>query len=224
MTSTQQMTALAESGMVGVMAVSIIASAMGMLTATATVMPIAAGVPATDAGIKDLTQAFGSDIVTKAVKKVGKDDILLLAEEVERLVIAQMKKMYGEKNAVTGLSAAPPGDLATAREIARRLAGLPPQMHEVVIKAIETPTAPQTAQVQQTVQAIHKKGRQAAQPVKDTKTKIVYSSKAKAGMAVAAEYGLPLTLPSGKLNTFVWYEVIKKDPKRFVAASQADVS
>ena len=142
MANPQQLTTLAESGMVGVMAVSIIASAMGMLTATATVMPIAAGVPATDAGIKDLTQAFGSDIVTKAVKKVGKDDILLLAEEVERLVIAQMKKMYGEKNAVTGLSAAPPGDLATAREIARRLAGLPPQMHEVVIKAMETPSAP----------------------------------------------------------------------------------
>jgi len=212
----QNINALVETGMVGVMAVNIIASVIGMLATTATVMPIAAGVPATDAGIKDLTSAFGSDVVSKAIKNVGRDDILVLAAEVERLVVAQMRKQYGDQNTVTALNAAPPGDLTTAREIARRLAGLPPQLHEVVVSAIQTPAAPQTPQVERTVQTIRKKGRQAAQPVKDTKTGVVYKSKASAGMAVAAEYGLD------SKNHFVWYEVIKKDPKRFVAASQAE--
>ncbi len=217
MTAPQQsINALVETGMVGVMAVNIIASMVGILATTATVMPIAAGVPATDAGIKGLAQAFGSDVVNKAIKNVGRDDILLLAAEVERLVVAQMRKLYGDKNTVAALNAAAPGDLTTAREIARRLAGLPPQMQEIVVHAIETPEAPQTAKVEQTVKSIKKKGRQAAQPVKDTKTGTVYASKARAGMAVAAEYGLD------SKNHFVWYEVIKKDPKRFVAASQAE--
>ena len=215
-TPQQDINALVETGMIGVMAVNVIASMIGILATTATVMPIAAGVPATDAGIKDLTQAYGSDIVNRAIKNVGKDDILVLATEVERLVIAQMRKQYGDKSTVAALSAAAPGDLTTAREIARRLAGLPPQMHEVVIQAIETPAAPQTPQVERTVQAIKKRGRQAAQPVKDTKTGVVYKSKASAGMAVASEYGLD------SKNHFIWYEVIKKDPKRFVAASQAE--
>lgn len=46
--------------------------------------------------------------------------------------------------------------------------------------------------------------------VKDTKTGTVYYSKAEAGRAVAAEYGLDPT------SIFVWYEVLKLDPKRFV--------
>lgn len=217
-TPQQNINALVETGMMGAMAVNIIASAIGMLAATATTMPIAAGVPVTDAGIKDLNQAFGSDIVARATKNVGKGDILVLAAEVERLVVAQMRKQYGDQNTVAALNAAPPGDLSTAREIARRLAGLPPQMHEVVVHAIQTPTVSKNPKVEQTVQSIKKKGRQAAQPMKDTKTGMVYRSKAAAGMGVAAEYGLD------SKNHFVWYEVIKKDPKRFVPATQAEAS
>ncbi len=210
MTTPQQVNALTQ-GMVTVMVVNVFASALGMLAVTAPVMPIAAGVPVADAGIKDLTQAFGGDIVSKAIKNVGKDDILLLAQEVERLVIAQMRKKYGDSNTVAALAAAPPGDLTTAREIARSLAKLPVEQQPVVAKAVSEPTVAQAPKVEATAQAIKKKGRQAAQPVKDTKTGIVYPSKSKAGMAVAAEYNLPI-------STFVWYEVIKKDPKRFVPA------
>lgn len=52
-------------------------------------------------------------------------------------------------------------------------------------------------------------GRKTAVPQLDTKTGKVYHSKAAAGMAVAPEYGLVV-------NNFVWYEVIKLAPKRFV--------
>lgn len=48
-----------------------------------------------------------------------------------------------------------------------------------------------------------------AKPVLDTKTGKAYRSKAAAGKAVAAEYGL-----DDKKST-VWYEVIGKDPGRF---------
>jgi len=62
-----------------------------------------------------------------------------------------------------------------------------------------------------------RRGRQPAQPVKDTKTGKVYSSQAKAGMAVAAEYGLDSD------DSWVWYQVIKKDPDRFVPVDGATV-
>jgi len=200
------------------MAVSIFANAIGMMAATATVMPIAAGTPVSDAGINDLRQSFGSDIVNKAIKNVGRDDILVLAHEVERLVIAQMRKQYGDANTTAALNAAPPGELDFAREVARRLAGMPSKVQVVTIEALEKPAAAQTPQEQKTADAVKSRGKQAAQPVKDTKTGIVYQSKASAGMAVAADYGLSATKPDGTKNSFVWYEVIKQDPKRFIKA------
>jgi len=56
------------------------------------------------------------------------------------------------------------------------------------------------------------RGRSSAQPVRDKVTNLIYGSKAKAGMAVASEYGLD---PE---NSWVWYEVIRKDPARFEPA------
>lgn len=209
---------VAAQGMTYAMVVSVFANAMGMMLAAAPVMPLAAGVAVPDAGIADLRQAFGSDIVNRAIKNVGRDDIITLAHEVERLVVAQMKKQYGDVNTKAALNAAPPGELSFAREIAKSLSGLPSQVRVVTLKAMEDPVAPRTAQTQQTVDRVVKKGRQAAQPVKDTKTGAVYHSKASAGMAVAPEYGLSATKPDGTKNSFVWYEVIKKDPKRFVKA------
>lgn len=201
-----QLNTLVQTGMIGVMTVSIFASALGMLTATAVTMPIAAGVGATDAGIDDLRMAFGSDIVNQAVKNVGSGDIILLAEEVERLTVEDMRKKYGDKNTVTAIASAPPGDLRAAREIARSLSG----------QGITPASSPQKAESALIV--AKKRGRQKAQPVKDTKTGIVYGAKNAAGMAVASEYGLSSIKPDGKPNTFIWYEVIKKDPKRFVPA------
>ncbi len=204
MTTSQNTTIqAAANSMVSVMVtaavVNMIASALGMLTIGAT---LPAGIPAADRGIRDLRLTFGTDLVDLALKNVGRDDIVILAKEVGNLYTDRMRKKYGDMQTTSALAAAPPGDLRTANEIAAALAGLkvteatPPDVKE---QAIETGKK-------------RAKGRRVAKPQKDTKTGITYASKAKAGMAVAAEYGLDAT------ETFVWYGVIKKDPTRFVPA------
>lgn len=192
--STQQVLSQA---ITSVMTVSVFAQAMGMMAATSA---IPKGIPPTDAGIRSLKASFGASLVTTAIDNVGKEDIIALAREVERLYISQMKRQYGEHATKMGLQSAPPGDLRTANEIASTIAG----------QKITSESPPEKAE--KAVEAGKKRGRQKAQPVKDTKTGIVYSSKAKAGMAVAAEYG------EDPKNHFAWYAVIKKDPKRFVRA------
>jgi hypothetical protein len=51
----------------------------------------------------------------------------------------------------------------------------------------------------------------------DTKTRKVYRTKSSCGLAVAPEYGLSTLGKNGKVNTFVWYEVLKQKgaPERF---------
>ncbi len=197
MTSQINPNQLINQAMTGAMAVSIMATALGMLAATAT-MP--AGIPAVDRGIRDLRLTFGTDLVNLAIKNVGRDDILILAKEVGILYTDRMRKQYGDWPVTSALAAAPPGDLRTANEIAATLAGQKvTEASTVVVK-------------EKAVDAGKKKarGKRVAQPVKDTKTGVTYGSKASAGMAVAAEYGFD------PKNHFVWYEVIKKDPDRFV--------
>ncbi len=181
----------------GALMVSVMATALGMLAATAAVP---AGIPAVDKGIKDLRLTFGTDLVNLAIKNVGRDDILILAKEVGNLYTDRMRKKYGDWQVTSALAAAPPGDLRTANEIAASLAG-------------QNVTASSTIGTIEKVLETGKKkarGKRVAQPVKDTKTGITYGSKASAGMAVAAEYGFD------PKNHFVWYEVLKKDPDRFV--------
>ncbi len=177
--------------------VSVLATALGMLAATAT---IPAGIPAVDRGIRDLRLTFGTDLVNLAIKNVGRDDILILAKEVGDLYTGSMRKKYGDWPVTSALAAAPPGDLRTANEIAATLAGQ---------KVTEASTIDVKGKA---VEAGKKKarGKRVAQPVKDTTTGITYGSKAKAGMAVAGEYGID------PKNHFAWYEVIKKSPDRFV--------
>ena len=179
------------------MAVSVLASVLGMLAATTT-MP--AGIPAADRGIHDLRLTFGTDLVNLAIKNVGRDDILTLAREVGNLYTDRMRKKYGDWQTTSALAAAPPGDLRTANEIAASLAG----QKVTASSAIGT--------IENVLETGKKraKGKRVAQPVKDTTTGITYGSKAKAGMAVAAEYGID------PKNHFAWYEVIKKSPDRFV--------
>ena len=181
----------------GALAVSVMATALGLLAATST---IPAGIPATGKGIRDLRLTFGLDLVDLAVKNVGKDDILILAKEVGNLYTDKMRKKYGDWQVTSALAAAPAGDLRTANEIAASLAGQ---------KVTEYSPLGEKSKA---VEAGKKKARvkRVAQPVKDTKTGVRYGSKASAGMAVAAEYGLD------PKNHFIWYEVIKKDPDRFV--------
>ncbi len=178
---------------------NVAASALGMLAIGAA---IPAGIPAVDKGIRDLKLTFGTDLVNLAIKNVGKEDILILAGEVGDLYTDRMRKQYGDWQVTSALSAAPPGELRTANEIAATLAGqkiTEASVPDVKAKAVESGKK-------------KARGRRVAQPVKDTKTGVVYESKAKAGMAVAAEYGFD------SKNHFVWYEVIKKDPERFVRA------
>ena len=181
--------------------VSVFASALGIMIAASEGIPIGLEIPVTKRAVDDLKSAFGTAVVTKAIKEVGSDNILVLAAKVEELYVADMRKKYGDWETVTGISQAPAGDLRTANEIAKAL-------YE---KRVTPQSAPE--KVSEAVTTGKRRGRQVAQPVKDTKTGIEYRSKAAAGMAVAAEYGLD------PLNHFIWYEVIKRDPKRFVRIS-----
>ena len=189
----------AVSGMVTVMAVNVLASALGMLAAPAA-MP--SGIPVVDRGIRDLRQTFGVELVDLAISNVGRGDILILAKEVAALYTNKMRRQYGDWQTTSALASAPPGDLRAANKIAATLAG----------QKVTEASAPAVVEKATETGKKRAKGRQTAKPQKDTKTGIVYSSKAKAGMAVATEYGLDPT------ETFVWYAVIKKDPTRFVSA------
>lgn len=187
-------------GMMSALTVSVFAQAVGMMVAALETYPEALGAPVPSKAIDDLRLAYGTEVVNKAIKEKGTDDILVLAAAVEKFYLASMRKKYGEWATNTALETAPPGDVRAANEIARVLA----------TRGV-TPASP-VVKVEEAVETGRAAAARKAQPVKDTKTGKVYPSKSKAGMAVAAEYGLDPT------ETFIWYEVIKKDPKRFVRA------
>jgi len=203
--STQQVLAQA---MVGAMAVNIMASAMyvmmGTISASEFKVPMTE-LKGTQAAVHELKLAFGADVVDKAVKNVGTVSMVALAQEVERVIVEDMTSKYGAQATESALAAAPLGDVATARQIASLLAGrgIKPKDMEAWLRGAP---AQQKAQV---VEGAKKRVKMKAKPVLDTKTGIQYKSKSAAGMTVAAEYGLDST------NTFIWYEVIKKDPNRF---------
>lgn len=200
--NTQQVAAQA---IVSAMTVSIMASAMGIMMAAVGTKAYAVSptkLKVTQEAIRDLKLAFGIEVVDKAVKNVGTDSVTVLAQEVERLVIEDMTTKYGSLATQAALTAAPPGDVASAKIIAETLAarGVRPEGFQRVL------ATPAGAQV---IEGVKKRVKMKARPVVDTKTHMQYRSKAAAGMAVAAEYGLDST------DTWVWYAVIKKDPTRF---------
>lgn len=196
----------------GALAFSVLSSALGIMIGAAGAMPLSLGIPVTTKGIDDLKLVYGVGVVSKAVGDVGTDDILLLAATVEDYYVHEMRKKYGDYATDTALATAIPGDVRGANEIAAALKA----------KGVTAASTPEEKQ-QAVGEGKHKAAR-TAQPVKDTKTGIVYHSKASAGMAVAADYGLPAVKPDGKPNSFVWYEVIKRDPTRFVRAGELAVS
>ena len=195
---------------VGAMSVSIMATAMGIMMGAAgaeayKVKPTE--LKGTQAAVHDLKLAFGSKVVDQAVKNVGVDSMLTLAKEVEKLIIEDMNAKYGPLATEAALAAAPPGDVAAAKEIANTLSNRG-------VKAEDWKGWLETAPVKVRTQVVEgaikrKKIKHPAKPVLDTKTNLQYRSKSAAGMTVAAEYGLDPT------DTYVWYEIIKKDPKRF---------
>lgn len=213
--STQQILSQA---VVSALVVSIMASAMGIMMgaigASAYTVP-PSELKGTEAAVRELKLAYGADVVDRAVKAVGTNSMLALAQETERLIIEDMNAKYGPLATEAALAAAPPGDVAMAKDIANMLAnrGVKPQnMPDALVGATAPAVAPTTniqAAGAQVVRAAKSRGKQKAKPVLDTKTGIQYKSKASAGMSVATEYGLD---PS---DTYIWYEVIKKDPTRF---------
>ena len=191
----------AVSGMTTVMAVSIFAQAIGVLMASAELGMAPLGQVPPEKGIADLRSIYGDDVVNKAIKSAGKDaDIISLAMAVESIAWDDLESKYGSFAVDAAREACGIIDFRCAKEVAAAMT-----TQKV------TPTSPPEKK-EQAVTAGKRRGRQPAQPVKDTKTGITYESKARAGMAVAAEYGLD------PKNHFIWYEVIKKDSTRFVRA------
>lgn len=208
MTTQYNLQQVAEQAMVTVTAVSVVSVAVGIIVSAMGVEVLK--VPpeerkGTKRAIDDLRVVFGPDVVNKAVEEVGYDDIIVLCKEIEKLYIDKMKELYGTYATNTALRSAPPGDIKTANEIAKALAGRGYGKYGGAV-------AP--ARVEEESKEVGvTKAKKKAKPQKDTKTGVVYKSKSSAGMAVAAEYGLDPT------ETFIWYEVIKKAPDRFVSAT-----
>ena len=190
--SVQQITSFA----VNAMAVSILAEFMSMAIASMGAGALSPGTQATEKMVQDMRNRFGEDVVNAAIVQVGLDDIPSLGKKIEELYIARMKRDYGSWQTDIALEYSEPGDLAGANEIAKSLK--------------ERGAFKYSSKIKDAVKIGKRRGRQKAKPVKDTKTGIVYQSHARAGMAVAAEYGLDNT------NHFIWYVVIEKDPDRFV--------
>lgn len=201
MTNQQIQTAAIVNTMVTVAVFSIFGQALGIMMATAGTTALYRPPKELDVTRKEISalrEAYGSSVVDRALAATEYRDLVSVATKVEEVVIADMEKNYGVWATEEALMTAPPGDLRTAIEIAA-------QLSKQGVTPASTPAKKEAAKTEG-----KRRGRQKAQPVKDTKTGVAYQSKAKAGMAVAAEYGLD------PMNHFAWYEVIKKDPKRFV--------
>lgn len=198
MVNPQETISVAAQGMVYALTVSVFAQSLGLLMAGAELGVAPLGQSPTERGIKDLRATFGAAVVDKALKDVGKGDIITLAQLVEHYAWEDLEEKYGEHAVEVARRECAPGDFTSARQVAASISG----------RGV-TPTSPPVAR-EQAVKVGKARGRRPAQPVRDKNTGIVYGSKAKAGMAVAAEYGLD------PKNHFIWYEVIKKAPDRFV--------
>ena len=185
------------SSMVTVAVFSGFAQVLGVLMASAELGMAPLGQIPSEKGIADLRVIYGSDVVNKAISVVGASaDIISLAMAVEGEALDKLRSMYGEDAVNKAIDYCGITEYECVKTVAKGLSvkDITPEKEEAVVKTGK------------------RRGRQVAQPVKDTKTGIVYGSKAKAGMAVATEYGQSPT------NHFAWYEVIKKDPKRFIRA------
>jgi hypothetical protein len=182
---------------VSVMELSIFSTSLGMMITAAGMRP-KPGTQITDAGVRMLSQVYGSDLVVQALDIVPSRDMVTLAKTLDQLVYNGMVKKYGEWAAKKAVISAVPGDIKGAEEIARSL---------TQGKVTEgSPTATQ----EQAVKRGRMRGRSKAKKVKDTKTGKVYDSMYQAGKDLAREYGL------SPMNTYAYYSIVQKDPTRLV--------
>lgn len=191
-------------GLVSVMTLNIYASALGMIVAAmgpAALEAPLAKLKATDPAVAELSKAYGDVIVGKALADVPEADAIELAQRVEYHVYQDLRAKYGDWAADRAIEGAPPGDLVSAIEIAKVL-------REKRVDQYSPPIVQAKAVARGKL-----RGRSKAEPVRDTRTGIVYRSKYAAGAAVAKDY--PGLDPK---NTYVWFAILKKDPKRFTPA------
>lgn len=196
-----QTQAVMTQAIVSVMALNVFAQTIAIMMAAAGMPPTIKKLKVTDPVVVALKEAYGSDIVSKAVEAVPGLDPVELARKVEELVYKDMEARYGEWAAKTAIQAAPLGDLRTAREIASTLA------------ARGTTSSSPPAVIEAAASVGKRRGRAKAKPVIDSKTGIWYRSESGAAKAVAKEYGLD---PG---DHFAWYVIIKRDPSRFKLAT-----
>lgn len=210
-----QLKETAQQMMVGTLQVTIVASAIGIALSALGVNAVASTplnqLKGDDAVVRDLSRTFGAVLVNQAVANVGKDNVLTLATEVERLVKADMYAKYGTLATDSALLAAPPGDIKYAQILAQTLAS---KGYGNTASAQDVPPAVVVAS-QKTTQVASDKN---AKTVLDTVTGIVYSSHNFAGRGVAlAEPGLR-TKNGAVLDPYdshVWFAILSIYPARF---------
>jgi len=187
--------------MVGVMTVSIFSQALGIMMAEGALgMAPIKQVP-TDKAIQELKKTYGAGPVNKATELMGKDaDIVDIARSVDMFVWDELAEKYGMYAVDTAKANSELPDFRAVKAMV------------VSISAQGLNESSTSAKKDAVIKKSKLRGRSAAKAVVDTQTGIRYNSLGAAGRAVAAEYGLD------PANAFVYYAIVKKDPKRFMSA------
>lgn len=186
--------------MVGVMTVSIFSQAIGIMMAEGTLGMAPIKQRPTDKGIQELKATYGVSPVNKAIDLMGKDaDIVDIARSVDMFVWDELAEKYGMYAVETARANSELPDFRAVKAMAASI-------HASGLK--ETSTSEKKEKV---IKSSKLRGRSAAKAVVDTQTGIRYGSLGAAGRAVAAEYGL------NPADSFVYYAIVKKDPKRFMS-------
>jgi hypothetical protein len=167
---------------------SALAQAMGILISGTSMSVAPRQSKATRQGIIDLRQAFGNEVVDKALKDAGSDaDIVSISEAVDQEFNRYLRSKYTEFEVATAINTCPAGDLRCVYEVANRL-------HNKGVTAASPPA--QIVGVSAVgVQIAEKKkstlaGPHAGKKIYDRLTKTTYPSRAAAARAVKTELGL----------------------------------
>lgn len=153
--------------------------------------------------LRDLRITFGSGIVDLAIANVGKDNAHVLAREVDRLFVDNLRVKYGDYATDNALQAAPPGETRKVEEIAKIISG------KGITVVTPTPVAEKVKE-----EAKKRAARKhPPKPLKDMNTGIIYKSMHAAYIDVAHEFGLD------PKESWGIYGLMKEHPDRFVKVS-----
>lgn len=194
------------SSMVQVAVYSAFATAMATAMTTMGAAAVTSGAKPTQNVIDDLKRTFGSDLVNKAIKNVGSENVSVLAQEVDRLFVDDLKSKYGAYVADTALQAAPPLETKIVRDVAQALSGqgITPYTPQNVTQEVTTTSRAKSLRKHPPV------------PYLDKQTGIAYPSRSSLYRAVAGEFGYD---PNSTLEAF---KLVGENPDRFERMSQAE--